>query len=32
MAQLFRKILRPVDFDDNSMAALDLAFISDTSG
>ena len=25
MAQLFRKILCPVDFDDNSMAALDLA-------
>ena len=25
MAQLFRKILCPVDFDDNSMAALDQA-------
>jgi nucleotide-binding universal stress UspA family protein len=25
MAQVFRKILCPVDFDDNSMAALDLA-------
>jgi nucleotide-binding universal stress UspA family protein len=25
MAQLFRKILCPVDFDDNSMAALDIA-------
>ena len=25
MPQLFRKILCPVDFDDNSMAALDLA-------
>ena len=25
MAQLFRKILCPVDFDDNSMAALDFA-------
>jgi hypothetical protein len=26
MAQPFRKILCPIDFDDNSIAALDLAF------
>lgn len=25
MVQLFRKILCPVDFDDNSLAALDIA-------